>query len=157
MVLCTTAERLQEILNAIKIAEIYTEVSIESKFDILEALAFLDNPQDAPCFPPCEEQEDTLTDTLAELADGIVTTFQEGGIVKALGYLIEQTGEIIIDVAGKIAEFTVIGLGVAGVITILIGATTYLTIPVAVGETVAPIIHFPQTAEVIRIVFDAVA
>lgn len=132
---CTTRQRVLELLSALKRAEIYTELNVSSKIDILEALAYVQNPQDAPCFPPCEE-EDTLADDIAQLADGIVTSFQEGGITKALGYAIDSLGRIIVETAKRVISTTILGIGVASILYIIIGGVTVGTVAVGANELV---------------------
>lgn len=156
MVLCTTAERLQEILNAIKIAEIYTENSIDSKVDILEALAFLDNPQSAPCFPPCDQNEDTLSDNSLDFLDGIINGFQQGGISEAIGYVISEFGSIVVETALKVVAVTVIGYAVAGIVSIFVGGVLTSTVAVGAGETVELILETGTTVSKI-IQFDFLA
>jgi len=160
MVLCTTAERLQEILNAIKIAEIYTENSIDSKVDILEALAFLDNPQDAPCFPPCDGcDEDTLSDTVFGFIDEIITNVQTGGISQAVGYVIDTLGSVLVETAIRVIAVTAVGVATAGILTVLVGGVSVGTVAIGAGEVVETILSLPTTTptNIIEFVFDAVA
>lgn len=155
---CTSRERLQELLNALKVAEIYGGIEYPTaKWDVLEALAFLDNPKDAPCFPS-DSEEDTILDDLFQLADGVITSFQEGGVVEALGYLIQETGTIVLNTVKKVVSITVLGLGVACLVSVFVGGIPYGVVSVGVGEAIETIIALPDNpTNIINFVFDKVA
>lgn len=158
MVLCTTADRLQEILNAIKIAEIYTENSIDSKIDILEALAFLDEPQTAPCYPPSDCDEDTQADSFTEFVDGILTNIRTGGISKAIGYVIEEYGEVIFETALKIVGVTVVGYLTGGLVNILVGGTNVGQVIIGASETVEILLELPDApSNIIQLIYEVAA
>jgi len=154
---CTNRERLQETLNALKIAEIYGGNEPNAKWDILEALAFVQNPELSPCFPSCNN-EDTLADDIFNLVDGVIETFQEGGLIEALGYLIQETGSIVVETVKKIVSITVIGVAVGGLLSIIVGGISYGTVAIGAGEVVETIISLPDNpSNIINFVFDAVA
>lgn len=134
--LCVTRESVLKLLNAIKRDEILSrDRDFTAQFVVLEALAYIDNPQDAPCYPDCGE-EDTLADDIANFLDGIIQNFQEGGIVKAIGYAIGELGRIVIETAVRVVSTTVIGLAVAGIVYIVIGGVTVGTVAVGANEIV---------------------
>jgi len=144
---CTTRERLVKILNAIKTYEVLSgDRDFNAQIDILEALAYMDNPTDAPCYPPNECDEDTLADDLFGFVDDIISEFREGGIVRAIGYAIDELGRIVIETAVKVIEITVIGLAVAGVLSIIIGGVTVATVAVPAGSIITPIFDTGSTA-----------
>lgn len=74
---------------------------------------------DAPCLE-CQDNEDTKADNIFDFVDGILTTLQQGGIVEALGYAINNLGEVIINTAVRIVSFTVIGYLTAGIFNLFI-------------------------------------
>lgn len=96
------------------------------------ALEYLDFEE---CSDGCED-EDTVADDLADLADGILSMTQAGGIIKAIGYAIEQAGEFIFNTALPVIGLTFLAIGAAYVITLVVGAITVGTVAVAAGETV---------------------
>lgn len=157
--LCVTKERLQELLNALKLAEIYAESCDESqKWDILEALAHIDDPTTASCYPPCQNDEDTLSDNPLDFLDGIINGFQEGGAVEAIGYVIEEFGRIIVETTLRVVAVTVIGYAVGGILSVFVGGALTATVAVnanetaeimiKVGEAVSNIIEFDFLANV---------
>lgn len=90
-------------------------------------------------FNPCEdgcEDEDTLADDLLALADGVLSMTQTGGIIKAIGYAIEQAGEFIFGTALPVIGLTFLAIGAAYVVTLLLGGVAIGTVAVAAGETV---------------------
>jgi len=135
--LCVTQERLQELLNALKLAEIYAE-SLEpmQKWDVLEALAHIDDPTQANCYPPCNNDEDTLSDNPLDFLDGIINGYQTGGISEAIGYIMDEFGSIIVETALRVVAVTVIGYAVGGIVSIFVGGTLTATVAVGANETV---------------------
>jgi len=144
---CTTRERLLKILNAIKTYEVLSnDRDFNAQIDILEALAYMQDPESAPCFPVSNCDEDTLADSLLQFVDDIISEFREGGIVKAIGYAIDELGRIVVETAIKVIEITVIGLAVAGTLSIIIGGATVATIAVPAGAIITPIFDTGSTA-----------
>lgn len=84
----------------------------------------------------CSEQEDTKADDLFSFIDGVVSSFQEGGIVKALGYAVDNLGEVIINTAVRIVSFTVIGYLTAGLFDIFVGGILQATIAIPEGKII---------------------
>ena len=135
--LCVTRDRVLKILNALKRDETLSrDRDFTAMYTVLEALAFVDNPQDAPCYPECQDSEDTLADDILNFIDGIIQNFQEGGIVKAIGYAIDTLGRVIIETAVRVVSTTVIGLAVAGIVYIVIGGVTVGTVAVGANEVI---------------------
>ena len=89
--------------------------------------------------PPCLSEdcnEDTLTDDTVSFLDGVVTSFQEGGAISAIGYVIDAAGRIIINTALRYVAITVIGAAAGAVVTMLVGGTAAGVATVAAGEIV---------------------
>lgn len=93
------------------------------------------------CCNDCDE-EDTLEDAWQTFLDGLQTQFQTGGIVSAVGYVVDLVGDIVINTGLKVIAVTVIGVAVAGVVQIILGGTVLYSVGVGAGE-VAEII-FPN-------------
>jgi hypothetical protein len=122
----------------------------------LSALADYDEP--ACLTDNCEE--DTLDDSILGLADGIITQFQEGGIISALGYVIDAFGRIIVSTALKYVAITIIGGGVAGVLSMVIGEVVVDAVAIGAGEIVEVIFDAGGDgviSNIIEFVFDAAA
>lgn len=133
--LCTTREKLHRILSSLKTYEYLSDDRDTANFiDMLESLAYLDNPQDAPCYPQSACDEDTYSDDLFGFIDEVISSFQEGGAIKAVGYVIDQLGRIVIETALKIATVTAIGTIAGGIISVLIGGVLTDTITIGAGE-----------------------
>jgi len=58
------------------------------------------------CCTDCDD-EDTLEDAWETFIDGVQTQLQTGGIVSALGYVIDTVGDIVINTGLKIIAVTV--------------------------------------------------
>jgi len=145
--LCTTRERLHRMLSALKTYELLSDDrDTDNIIDMLEALAYLDDPTTAPCYPASNCDEDTLGDSLLQFVDDIVSEFREGGIVRAIGYAIDELGRIVVETAIKVIEITVIGLAVAGTLSIIIGGVTVATVAVPAGAIITPIFDTGSTA-----------
>lgn len=86
----------------------------------------------------CDEtdDDDILEDSLAELADGVLSNTLIGGAVRAIGYAIDDLGRIITETVLPVIGITLLGLAVASVASIIIGGVTVGTVAVAAGETV---------------------
>lgn len=157
---CTSRERLQELFNALKLAEIYAEsLDPRQKWDILEAMAHIDDPTSAPCFPSSNCDEDTLSDSVFSFVDEIIEEFREGGVSKAVGYVIDQLGRIVVTTALKTIAITVLGVATAGILNILVGGVAVGTIAVGAGEAVETILTLDPTipSNIIEFVFEKVA
>ncbi len=98
-----------------------------------DALEYLD-------FTPCEEceeeEEDTYADELGLLADGILSMSQTGGLIKAVGYVMETAGEFIVNTVLPVVGLTLLAIGAAYVVSIVIGGLTIGAVAVAAGEAV---------------------
>lgn len=106
----------------------------------------------------CQEEEDTLADDFADLIDGVISQFQEGGIIRAIGYVINELGSIVVETALRYVAVTVIGTALGGVVSILIGGVVLDTVAVAGGEVVELIFDSGDfDPKIIEFVFDAAA
>lgn len=157
--LCVTRDRVVKLLNALKRDETLSrDRDFTAMYTVLEALAFVDNPQDAPCYPESDETEDTIADQIADFIDGIIQNFQEGGIVKAIGYAIDTLGRIIIETAVRVVSTTVIGLAVAGIVYIVVGGITVGTVAVGANEVIDIVFDTGTSAtKIIEFVYEVAA
>lgn len=152
---CISREGVKQLLNIIKQAQIYGdgEEEIEGYWAILEALGYTQDPTNAPCYP--SEQEDTIADDILQFIDGIVSNYQEGGITKALGYVIDELGRIVIETTVRVVSTAIVGLAVASVVNILIGGVVAGTVAVGAGEIVEVIFDTGDTtSKIIEFVYE---
>lgn len=94
---------------------------------------------------PCEQEndcdeDDTWADELAALADGIIGNTFSGGAQRAIGYAIDEAGSIIVDTVLPLIGITLVGIGAAYVVTLVLGGLTIGTVAVAAAETVEVLI-----------------
>lgn len=156
---CINKPDLIELMNTLKQAQIYGEPEINGFWRILESFAYIQDPENAPCFPPSACEEDTYGDSVIGFIDEILSNLQSGGISKAVGYVIDELGEIIIETALKVIAITVIGGVVGGVVNILVGGVSVGTTAIGAGEVVEIITKLPTSTptNIITFVYDAVA
>ena len=103
-----------------------------------------------------DEDEDTFADELAALADAVVVNQQSGGLVKALGYAIDTAGQVIAETVLPLIGLTLLAIGAAYVVSIVIGGLTVGTVAVAAGEVVELVVATGASASNI-VEFAAVA
>lgn len=109
-----------------------------------------------PCGKSDNEEEDTFADDLLALADAAVVNNQSGGVVRALGYAIDQAGQVIAETILPLVGVTLLALGAAYVVSIVIGGLTIGTVAVAAGEVVELVVATGASASNI-VEFAAVA
>lgn len=100
-------------------------------------------------FDPCgggDEDEDTLADDFESLADGVMSMSQAGGVVKAIGYAIAAAGEFIVNTALPVVAVTLLAIGAAYVVSLVVGGLAIGSVAVAAGETVEVIFATGATA-----------
>ncbi len=101
---------------------------------------------DVPCEAEDEcDEDDTWADELAALADGVIGGTMVGGAIRAIGYAIDDIGELIVETALPLIGITLLGLGAAYVVTLLLGGVTIGTVAVAAGETVEVLVQTGAT------------
>jgi len=155
---CITRERLLEMMAMFKLAEVYSGLNIDGKIDVLEALAYVENPCDSPCMPDCGGEEDTIADNIADFVNGVIDNFQEGGIVGALGYVIEELGRIVIETTIKVVSTTVYAVGVAGIIYILVNGIPVESVNILPNEVIELIYDTgTNSSKIIEFVYEVAA
>lgn len=97
--------------------------------DALELLNF------DPCAGDCDD-EDTYSDDLQGLMDGVMSMSQTGGMIKAIGYAIDAAGAFIVNTALPVIGLTLLAVGAAYVVSIVIGSVAVGSVAIAAGETV---------------------
>lgn len=83
-----------------------------------------------------DEDEDTIADDIADFVNGIINNFQEGGIVSALGYVIQELGRIVVETVVRVVSTTVYAVGVAGIIYILINGVPVSSVGILPNEVI---------------------
>lgn len=141
---CVSRESLIELMNTLKQAKIYGEPEIVGYWAILEALAYVNDPENAPCMPPSACDEDTYSDSVIGFIDEIISNIQTGGISKAVGYVIDTLGSVIVETALKVITVTAIGVLTGGIINILIGGTSIGTVVLNADEVLDIVIDLTQ-------------
>lgn len=103
-----------------------------------------------------DDEEDTYADELLALADAMVVNQQSGGLVKALGYAIDEVGQVIAETVLPVIGLTLLAIGAAYVVSVVIGGLTIGTVAVAAGEVVELVVATGASASNI-VEFAAVA
>lgn len=93
----------------------------------------------------CDE-DDTWADELAALADGVIGMGMVGGAIRAIGYAIEDVGELVVNTILPIVGVTFLAVGAAYVVTLLLGGLAIGTVAVAAGEVVEVVISTGASA-----------
>lgn len=97
-----------------------------------------------------EEEEDTYADEYEALADGVMSMSQSGGLVKAIGYVIEEAGEFIVNTALPLIGLTLLAVGAAYAVSIIIGGVTIGSVVVGAAETVELIVSTGAAANIVE-------
>lgn len=89
----------------------------------------------------CEEcqdcdEDDVLEDTIAQLANGVLSNTITGGVTRAIGVALDDLGKLITETILPVVGITLFGLAVASIAAVVVGGVTVGTVAVAAGETV---------------------
>lgn len=75
---------------------------------------------------------------------------QSGGLVKAIGYVIEEAGEFIVNTALPLIGLTLLAVGAAYAVSIIIGGVTIGSVVVGAAETVELIVSTGAAANIVE-------
>jgi len=134
---CCTIETVEKILNSLKRDEMLSgDRDFTAQEAVLEALAFVEDPENAPCFPASNCEEDTYSDSIYGFLDEIISNIMEGGIITAIGYVIDTLGNIIVETALRLVTVTIVGYLTGGLVSIFIDSVLTETVAVGAGADV---------------------
>jgi hypothetical protein len=135
---CVTRDGLQSLLDALYWYQLtFGDSSFAASFSVLEALAFVGTPAQAPCVETQCDSDDTLADELRALADGIVSNLYEGRVeLVPLGAILETGARLITQTLLPLIGITLIGGAVAGLVSVLIDGILVDTVTVAAAEVI---------------------
>lgn len=130
LVIKPTPERLRKLLR-----NAWVGVQINNDADYIIDLWQATKPSEGD-----DEDEDIFQDTWDALADGVLANELFGSVGMPLGVRIPAEGSITAETALPLIGITLIGLGVAAVVSIVLGGVTLPAVAVAAGEVVEIIV-----------------
>lgn len=134
LILCTTAAEIKRLMSA---ASVGAAILYGSDQETLAPLYTALNTIEAPlCGPVSECDDDIWSDDILALADGVLINALEGGQMVALGYEIEEEGEIAAETELPLVALAFVAVGAAFLLAIALGGVALGTVAVAAGETV---------------------
>lgn len=119
---------------------------------LLQACEYVDDPVSAACFPLVCDDEDTYSDDYDSFLDGIIDNLMEGGVIRAIGYLITESGRVVVETGLRVIALTFIGVAVGAVISILVPGSVPLVASVAAGSVVELVVDTGIPSNVIKLV-----
>lgn len=155
LILCVTADQVTRLLSAASLgAVLLYESDAETMAPLYDAL----NNQAAPlCGPEGDSCEDDIwADAVAALADGVLVNTLEGGTMQALGYEIEEEGELEAQTVLPLVALSFVALGAAYVVALALGGIALGSVAIAAGEA-AEIIIFTGASESAPAIITAIA
>ncbi len=135
LILCVTQPQVTRLLSA---AAVGAAILYGSDQETLAPLYTALNTQDAPLCGPeggdCDD--DVWDDVVLALADGVLENVLSGGQMTALGYEIEEEGELEAETELPLIAIAFVAIGAAFVLSLALGLVTIGSVAVAAGETV---------------------